>query len=100
MVTWDPAGRGVASYDQGRARFVVRSVHLVSGNSVDPARGVRRLLVALLALALVAAGGAFALSQRGGSPASARATPRPSLFPASFSQSGFLTGAATLVKSY
>lgn len=48
-------------------------------------------------LALVAAGGAFALSQRdtGSSPRQL-----PALFPARFSEAGFLTGTADLVTSY
>lgn len=67
-------------------------------NSDDPARAVRRLLVVLFVLALVAAGGAFALSQRG--IGSSTPHPAPSLFPARFSEAGFLTGDADLVTSY
>jgi len=64
----------------------------------DPARGLRRLLALLLLLALVAAGGAFALSQRG---RDGSAKPElPPLFPSTFRESGFLTGSATLVSSY
>jgi hypothetical protein len=63
----------------------------------DPARGVRRLLTVLLVLALAAAGGAFALSQRGGGIST---SPQPSLFPARFSEAGFLSGEVTLVTSY
>lgn len=48
-------------------------------------------------LALAAAGGAFALSQRGGD---ASSTPRPSLFPARFSEPDFLSGEVALVTSY
>lgn len=48
-------------------------------------------------LALAAAGGAFALSQRGGDGSS---TPRPSLFPARFSEPDFLSGEVALVTSY
>jgi hypothetical protein len=69
-----------------------------SPNSDDPARGLRRLLGALVVLALVAAGGAFALSQRGGPSPTQR--PQPSLFPKEFSEPGFLTGSARLVSSY
>lgn len=65
--------------------------------SDDPARGLRRLLALLVLLALAAAGGAFALSQRGSG--SSKHQP-PSLFPKRFSESGFLTGSATLVTSY
>ena len=66
--------------------------------SEDPARGLRRLLALLVVLALAAAGGALALSQRG----SSGSTPHrpPALFPAGFSETGFLTGSATLVSSY
>lgn len=69
-----------------------------SQDSEDPARGLRRLLALLVLLALVAAGGAFALSQRG-SNGSAKALP-PALFPARFSETGFLSGSATLTASY
>lgn len=66
-------------------------------NSDDPARGVRRLMAVLFVLALAAAGGAFALSQRGDEPS----TPsKPSLFPARFSEAGFLVGQVSLVTSY
>ena len=65
--------------------------------SDDPARGVRRLLTVFLVLALAAAVGAFALSERGGS--SPSPTP-PALFPTHFSQTGFLAGTATLAASY
>lgn len=67
-------------------------------NSQDPARGLRRLVAGLLLVALLAAVGAFVLSQRGSSSSSPR--PRPSLFPARFSETGFLTGAVRLVSSY
>src|SRR4051794_23247968 len=68
-----------------------------SPHSDDPARGVRRTLLLLLGLAIVAAGVAFGLSQRGGGSA---ATKPPPLFPARFSQAGFLTGSATRAASY
>lgn len=55
-------------------------------------------MAVLLLLALVAAGGAFALSQRGRS-GSAQPEPPP-LFPSTFSESGFLSGTATLLSSY
>ena len=67
-----------------------------SPNSDDPARGVRRLLIGLLVLALAAAGGAFALSQRG----DGVSTPKPSLFPDRFSEADFLSGEVALVTSY
>ena len=51
----------------------------------------------MVVLALVAAGGAFALSQRGGS---SPAPAQPSLFPARFSEPGFLSGEVRLVSSY
>jgi len=50
-----------------------------------------------LLLALVAAGVAFALSQRGAGSAKPRL---PALFPARFSETGFLEGEASLVSSY
>jgi hypothetical protein len=56
------------------------------------------LLAGLVLLALVAAGGAFALSQRGDG--SAAPSPAPGLFPARFSETGFLSGSAALVSSY
>jgi hypothetical protein len=63
----------------------------------DPARGLRRLLALLVLLALAAAAGAFALSQRG----SGSTKPHlPALFPARFTETGFLSGDATLVSSY
>lgn len=69
-----------------------------SPGSEDPARGVRRLLVVLLVLALAAGGVAIALSLRGRSSGSSRQ--QPSLFADRFSEPGFLTGAARLVSSY
>jgi hypothetical protein len=68
-----------------------------SPDSDDPARGLRRLMAALLLLALAAGGVAFALSQRGGS---SPPRPQPSLFPARFSEAGFLSGEVRLVSSY
>jgi hypothetical protein len=65
--------------------------------SDDPARGVRRLLVVLLVLAIAAGGGAFALSQRG---ESSPASPQPRLFVGEFFQKGFMSRPATLVSSY
>jgi len=62
----------------------------------DPARGLRRLLALLVLLALVAAGAAFALSQRGGATTHQLRSP----FPKTFSQAGFVNGAASLVSSY
>ena len=56
------------------------------------------MLALLVVLALAAAGGAFALSQRG-SDGSATRRP-PALFPSRFSETGFLTGSAKLVSSY
>jgi hypothetical protein len=64
----------------------------------DPARGLRRLLALLILLALVAAGGAFALSQRGSGASTGRQL--PALFPSRFSEAGFLNGDAVLVASY
>jgi len=69
-----------------------------ASGSDDPARGVRRLLVVLLVLAVAAAGGAFALSQRGDS--SPSRSPQPRLFADEFSQTGFLSGTASLISSY
>jgi len=58
---------------------------------------LRHLVAGLLLLALVAAGVAFALSQRG----SGSTKPQlPPLFPARFTETGFLSGDATLVSSY
>ena len=88
-------------------RLLLRSVFVPGASSDhsaesqvpdDPARGLRRLLALLVLLALVAAGGAFALSQRG-SGGSAKAPP-PALFPSRFSETGFLSGSAALVSSY
>ena len=56
------------------------------------------MLALLLLLALIAAGGAFALSQRGDD--ESPKAPPPALFPARFSEGGFLTGSAKLVSSY
>ena len=64
----------------------------------DPARSLRRLLAVLVVLALAAAGGAFALSQRS-SDGSVKQQP-PALFPSRFIETGFLTGSAQLVSSY
>lgn len=69
-----------------------------SPNSEDPARGLRLLVGALLVLALVAGVGAFVLSQRGSSSPAPR--PQPPLFPARFSEAGFLSGEVRLVTSY
>lgn len=65
--------------------------------SDDPARGLRRLLFVLFVLALAAAGGAFALSQRGGE-TSTRS--KASLFPSRFSEADFVSGEVALVTSY
>jgi hypothetical protein len=51
----------------------------------------------MVLLALVAAGAAFALSQRG---AGSSSPPRPPLFPTRFGEAGFLAGEARLVSSY
>jgi len=69
--------------------------------AVDEARGVRRLLAVLVVLALAAAGAAFALTQLLDTPdRGSTAGSTPSIFPASFRQAGFITGAARLVRSF
>jgi hypothetical protein len=56
----------------------------------DPARGLRRLLLVGVLLALAGAGVALGIFLARGSPS------KPSIFPARFSESGFLSGSARL----
>jgi hypothetical protein len=60
----------------------------------DPARGLRRLLLVGVLLALAGAGVALGIFLARGSPS------KPSIFPARFSESGFLSGSARLDHSY
>lgn len=61
----------------------------------DPARGLRRGLAVGLVLALAGAGVALGIFVTRGSSA-----PKISIFPGRFSESGFLSGSATLDHSY
>ena len=61
----------------------------------DPTRGVRRLLLVGLLFALAGAGAALGIFLTRSSPSTA-----PSIFPAHFSESGFLSGSARLDRSY
>ena len=58
---------------------------------------MRRLLALLVVLALAAAGGSFALSQRDRGASTQRL---PSPFPATLTEGRFIAGSATLVSSY
>ena len=61
----------------------------------DPARGLRRLLGIGFLLALVGAGVALGIFLSRGSPAT-----KPSIFPAQFAESGFVSGPIRLDTSY
>ena len=61
----------------------------------DPARGLRRWVAIGLVLALAGAGAALGIVVTQGSSA-----PKRSIFPARFSESGFLSGSARLDHSY
>ena len=63
--------------------------------ATDPTRGVRRLLLVGLLLALAGAGAALGIFLARGSPSTT-----PSIFPAHFAESGFLSGSARLDRPY